>query len=165
MAYGVGSVRQGYRNGPPHAVHSWMVTMSKDVPHLERSQAHARRRRTRRQASDLLYPRTGRLRPGHRPVPDDLLVARRTPPLRRRPATTDPPGRGGHLPRPPGDGTRLASSVPGPLRRWRRRADPDRRRRWPRRPASGLAPIGSATASSLSVDLRRGRDRADRLRP
>ena len=38
-------------------------------------------------------------------------------------------------------------------------------RRGSGRPASGLAPIGSAAPASLPVDLRRGRDRADRLRP
>src|SRR5438309_6446214 len=33
MIYGVGPVWRGSRNGPPNAVHSWMLTMSKDVPH------------------------------------------------------------------------------------------------------------------------------------
>src|ERR1035441_4198191 len=33
MVYGVGSGRRGYRNSPPHAVHSRVLLMPKDVPH------------------------------------------------------------------------------------------------------------------------------------
>ena len=98
-------------------------------PAVERSHAHAHRRRTHRQARPRHHARAAKLRPGHRPGPRHLLEPRRAAPGRCRPGATDPSGRGDHLPGCPDDGTGPAAVVPGRLRRWRRGADADDPRR------------------------------------